>query len=32
LIDCDPGHDLVEPPCWKPTFGLRGLEAVRVRV
>ena len=27
-----PGIELVEPPRWKPTFVLRGLEALRVRV
>ena len=27
-----PRLDLVEPPRWKPTFVLRGLEALRVRV
>ncbi len=27
-----PRLELVEPPCWKPTFVLRGLEALRVRV
>jgi cytochrome P450 len=27
-----PGLDLVETPRWKPTFVLRGLEALRVRV
>ncbi len=27
-----PGLELVEPPRWKPTFVLRGLEALRVRV
>jgi cytochrome P450 len=27
-----PRLELVEPPRWKPTFVLRGLEALRVRI
>ena len=32
LLRRAPGLELVEPPRWKPTFVLRGLESLRVRL
>jgi cytochrome P450 len=31
LLERMPGLELVEEPCWKPRFVLRGLESIRVR-
>jgi cytochrome P450 len=32
LLRRAPRLDLIEPPRWKPTFVLRGLESLRVRI